>query len=109
LAGEFHPNQQGLIQEMDLLDFKDTGNIDRQTCQNFTGPCLCEDPLGYNFLCQIHPDIFTDHTCLSDMVIFEDIDDDSLPPLLKDFNPNLFLSQRLLMLKHIYPLIKVQT
>ena len=39
LASKFHFNQQVLLQEIVLPEFKSTAHIDKQTCQVFNDPC----------------------------------------------------------------------
>ena len=104
LAGEFHSNQQVLLQEIVLPEFKRTAYIDKQTCQVFTGPCTYDVILGRDFLRKLHfhinfddntmncmdmsvpmrsPDFFTNHTRLHDIMFFDDVEVDSFASLIK--------------------------
>ena len=49
LAGEFQSNQQILLEEIVLPEFKHTSYIDSQQCQVFSGPCCYDIILGRNF------------------------------------------------------------
>ena len=105
LAGKFHSNQQVLLQEIVLPEFKRTAYIDIQTCLVFTGPCTYDVILGCDFLCKLHfhmnfddntmncmemtvpmhsPDFFTNNTQLCDIMFFDDIEVDSFASLIKE-------------------------
>ena len=49
LAGNFQSNQQVLLEEIVLPEFKRTSYIDNQQCQVFSGPCCYDIILGRDF------------------------------------------------------------
>ena len=65
LAGKLHSNQQVLLQEIVLPEFKCTAYIDKQICLVFTGPCTYDVILGCDFFCKLHFHInFDDNTMI---------------------------------------------
>ena len=105
LASKFHSNQQVLLQEIVLPEFKHTAYIDKQICQVFTGPCTYDVILGHDFLCKLHfhihfddntmncmdmsvpmhsPDFFTNNNRLCDIMFVDDVEVNSFVSLFKE-------------------------
>ena len=105
LAGDFQSNQQALLEEIVLPEFKCTSYVDSQQCQVFSGPCCYDIILGRDFLRKIHfhiefqyntmtcmnmsvamrtSEFFTDNTRLRDILFFDDVDVDSYASIIKE-------------------------
>ena len=105
LAGDFQSNQQVLLEEIVLPEFKYPSYIDSQQCQVFSGPCCYDIILGHDFLRKVHfhidfqnntitcmdmsvamrsSEFFTDNTCLRNILFFDDVDVDSYASIIKE-------------------------